>query len=292
MKKLTQSFLTAIFITTIVTSINAQELLIHTNDGEVHQFDISAIDSITFDSIKNDGSTTIGVYSDNGAAEGCVTAACNMFEWMEFDEVRKIYAEDINANRLDDFDLIYFPGGSTPPYRQDITTTGRQNLRNRIHAGCGYIGTCAGALIACDKNIWEGNDDNAGLFEIFPGTGIGPIPEIFQYPEIGMCQINFNDHPITNAQPDSCWILYYNGPYFRINDTSNVHIIANYKISGHPAIVATTYGNGRVLLTGPHPEFEEDNDRDGVAYFDHFEDHGSDWPLMKAATEWCLKLTK
>jgi glutamine amidotransferase-like uncharacterized protein len=233
----------------------------------------------------------IGINSDNGAAEGCIIAACNMFEWMEWDEVRKIYAENINNNLLDDLDLIYFPGGSIPPYRRDITNTGRQNLRNRIQAGFGYIGTCAGGLIACEKSIWEDYEDNVGLFKLYPVTGMGLISEIFQYPEVGMCQVNFITHSMTNMQSDSGWILYHNSPYFQIHESSNVDIIGRYEISGHPAIVATNFGNGRILLTGPHYEFEEDSHRDGVSNFDHFQDHGSDWPLMKAATKWCLKLT-
>ena len=50
---------------------------------------------------------------------------------------------------------------------------------------------------------------------------------------------------------------------------------------------------GRVFLTGPHPEWEEDSDRDGVDYVqpsvaDRFDDQGSDWDLMRNAARWCL----
>jgi hypothetical protein len=56
--------------------------------------------------------------------------------------------------------------------------------------------------------------------------------------------------------------------------------------------VAKEYDQGRVFQTGPQPEWEEDATRDGVAYFDHFEDQGSDWELMRNASRWCLGTDK
>jgi hypothetical protein len=53
-------------------------------------------------------------------------------------------------------------------------------------------------------------------------------------------------------------------------------------------MIAFGHGNGRVFLTGAHPEFEEDSDRDGADFCDHLDDRGSDWDLMKKAARWCL----
>lgn len=229
----------------------------------------------------------IGIYSDDGAHPSCVQAAKLMFQWMGY-ETRHIFAKDLNDNNLDEISLFYFPGGSTGPYREKITENGRNNLREKINYGCAYIGTCAGGLIACESNLWSGYDDNEGLFKIYPGAGIGPIPEIYQYPKVGMCKINFTNEIADIDNSDDCWILYYNGPYFEVTG-SNTKVIANYQISNNPAIVTSTYGKGRVFLTGPHPEFEEDSDRDGETYFDKLEDQGSEWPLMKSAVKWCLR---
>jgi len=56
-----------------------------------------------------------------------------------------------------------------------------------------------------------------------------------------------------------------------------------------PAIIGFGYGEGRVLLIGPHPEIEEDSDRDGTDFADWFEDNGSDWSLLWTATDWVLQ---
>ena len=239
----------------------------------------------------DDGIVTVGVYSDSGAAQACVIAAKNMFEWMGY-TVDLIDANTINNEDIRDIDIFYFPGGSSRPYIIDITDEGKDKIRQMISAGSGYIGTCASGMFAAEVQIWRGTTYSEGQLEIFPGTAEGPIPEIFEYPEIGMCQVNLvHPHPITEGEPDSVWILYYDGPFFDPESGAAVEIIGRYQITDQAALVACEYGSGRVFLTGPHPEWEEDSDRDSVSYFDHFDDRGSDWSLMQNATRWCLHET-
>jgi len=230
---------------------------------------------------------SVGLFSGEGAHEGCVTPADGMFSWMEFD-VTLIDAETVNQDDLSPFDILYFPGGSAGPYQEMINAEGREKIRAHVSAGGCFIGTCAGALYAAEKVIWEGNDDSQGLLGLFSGAVEGPIPEIYKDPEIGMCQVNLETHPITEGEANPAWIMYFNGPFFRPNPDAEVDIIGRYEIGGEPAIVASAYGQGRVVLTGPHPEWEEDSDRDDISYFDDFEDHGSDWDLMLSASLWCI----
>jgi glutamine amidotransferase-like uncharacterized protein len=236
----------------------------------------------------DDGITTIGIYADSGAALACVTAAKNMFLWMGYD-VEFIYATTVNNEDIQHIDIFYFPGGTSGPYIQDITPEGKEKIRQLIRNGAGYIGTCAGAMFAADTQIWQGTTYATGQLGIFPGTAQGPIPEIFPYPEIGMCQVNLKKpHPITDGQPDLVWIMLYHGPFMKPNPGATIDTVGIYDITGQPALVACEYGDGRIFLTGPHPEWEEDSDRDSVSYFDNYDDFGSDWPLMQGATRWCL----
>lgn len=236
----------------------------------------------------DDGITTIGIYVDSGAAPACVTAAKNMFEWMGY-TIAALDANYINNKDIQHIDVFYFPGGSAGPYVLDITSKGKEKIRSMIRAGSGYIGTCAGGMFAAEIQIWKGTKYTRGNLGIFPGTAIGPIPEIFDDPGIGMCQVNLHKpHPITDSQPGSSWIMFYTGPFFIPEAAANIDTIGTYEITGRLALVAFEYGKGRVFLTGPHPEWEEDHDRDSVSYFDNFDDHGSDWPLMQNATRWCL----
>jgi glutamine amidotransferase-like uncharacterized protein len=237
--------------------------------------------------LMEDGKITIGIYSDQGAHPSCRVAAEEMFKWMGY-QIRSIYREDVNGEDLLDCDLIYFPGGDTQPYRDMISETGRNYLKRLIGEGRGFIGTCAGALYAGEVMTWNNGSVSKDQLGIFPGKVIGPIPDIHQNPSYGMCRINLTDHPINIGEPNSHSIMYYNGPYFEINP--GVDIVATYDEVNVPAMVTTTYGKGRVLLTGPHPEWEEDSSRDKVSYFDHFDDEGSEWNLMKKGVEWCLRL--
>ncbi len=55
-----------------------------------------------------------------------------------------------------------------------------------------------------------------------------------------------------------------------------------------PAIINFTYGSGRVLLMGPHPEIEEDDDRDGTDFAQELDDQGTDWRFLWTALDWVL----
>jgi glutamine amidotransferase-like uncharacterized protein len=211
-----------------------------------------------------------------------------MFEWMGY-TVTRLDADTINQSEISHIDVVYFPGGSSGPYREGISAEGREKIRRLVHSGGCFIGTCAGALFAAEQVVWEGETDPRPTLGLFPGTVEGPLPEIYTDPEYGMCQVNLEPHPITAAEPDSAWILYYNGPFFSPNPDAEVDIVGRYEITNDPALVAFEYGRGRVFLTGPHPEWEEDDGRDGVSYFDRFSDQGSDWDLMLGATRWCLR---
>jgi hypothetical protein len=73
------------------------------------------------------------------------------------------------------------------------------------------------------------------------------------------------------------------------NESEEVVILATFDITGGPAIIANSYGKERIVLTSPHPKWEKDSSRDHVSYFDYLNDYGSDWPLMKSATDWIFE---
>jgi glutamine amidotransferase-like uncharacterized protein len=218
--------------------------------------------------LTGDGIVTVGIYADENASGICYIAAENMFKWMGF-ETKRIYASTINDGNFEHIDIFYFPGGG---YGSAITDTGLQMLRDVIAEGRGYIGTCAGAYFA-------------EYLGIFLGSVGAPVPGL----DFGMCEVYLvKPHPITDDQPASLWILYINSPYFEPDSGATVDTIGFYNISGYPALVACEYGTGRVFLTGPHPEWEENDTRDGVSAYDSFDDVESDWPMMYNAARWCL----
>ncbi len=214
----------------------------------------------------------------------------------------EISDSDLN-NSTQDFSKLYkvmvFPGGFASFYNSFIKKAGKERIRNFVKNGRGYFGICAGAFFASDRIVWEGvpYDDESGYdLDLFPGTGTGPINEIANWnaERWNMTTFNFQKENtvLSNYKtiPYSEDIIYIGGPYFSIDKDaeSKVEILATYNYNGKPAIVAFQCGSGKVVLSGPHPEIEEDSDRDGVTIDreDTMDDKGSDWELVRHILNW------
>jgi len=244
----------------------------------------------------------IALYSGEGADEECIRATENMFKWMGY-TVELIKTDYINKVGLDSFRLLCVPGGNMYQYALDISLEGKEKIRDFIRGGGGYIGICGGGYFASEKVVWREQRLPMTPLGIFPGTAKGPVDEIVPFPDQDVVKVNIVDstHPITRTEPDSIWILYYWGPIFIPNKDAEVNILARYDRGDYSAMVAFNYGKGRVFITGPHPEFEEDSDRDSVIFKDtvindvtyrsedELDDRGSDWGFMRNVTIWCLQ---
>lgn len=234
--------------------------------------------------------TVVALYSDQGTWDESVQAAEKMFQWMNC-TVKLVNADEINSNQLGSFRILCVPGGDMYQYAQDISSQGKENIRNFIHSGGGYIGICGGAYFTSERVFWRGSQLPMTPLSIFQGTATGPINEIVPYPDYGMCTVNTVDseHPITHSELESTSMLYYWGPALIPNEDANITILGRYAKGNQPAMLAFDYGLGRVFLVGTHPEIEEDSQRDGVTFADQFDDQDSEWDLMRKAVLWVLK---
>lgn len=197
------------------------------------------------------------------------------------------------------YKVILFPGGYAAWYNYFINKTGKERIRNFVKKGGGYLGICAGSYFAVDKVEWGGvtYDDESGYdLDLFPGTGVGDIKKIADYyaGKWVMYTFNFvNENSILSGYktvPYSEDIIYLGGPYFKTDkgSESKVTTLATFADDGQPGIVSFQYGSGKVVLFGPHPEIEEDSDRDGVTLDgeDTMDDNGSDWDLVGHILNW------
>jgi len=97
------------------------------------------------------------------------------------------------------------------------------------------------------------------------------------------------DDEINQFETEKEDMLYWGGTVFNAYTSTNLDIIATFDgFYNRPAIIKLTYGNGRVLLISPHPEIEEDSDRDGNNVAEELDDNGSDWNFLWTATDWLL----
>jgi putative intracellular protease/amidase len=63
-------------------------------------------------------------------------------------------AEEIAAGSLADFDVVIFPGGSGSKQAAAIGECGRDQVRQFVERGGGYIGICAGAYLCTSGFEW------------------------------------------------------------------------------------------------------------------------------------------
>lgn len=266
------------------------------------------------DQVKNSATlpaALIGIYSETSATAECVQASECMFKWMGHSVVR-LKAQDFQTGSLDTFDIICMPGGDMYLYASELGDQGITRLLEFISSGGGYIGICGGAYFAGESVYWRGSRLAMRSLGLFSGAAVGPLDEVVQYPHYGMCDVLSagTNHIISSYLPDTSSILYYWGPAFALNHDTTIITLATYDIdqlpdtsivviprSGLmeenqgllPAILIGYYDSGRFFLTGVHPEIEENDDRDSTEFCGDLNDETSDWELMKAAVEWCLK---
>lgn len=247
----------------------------------------------------------VALYNDSiapyyrGVWQDGLTAVKNMLTTLGLN-YEEITYKDLNSS-TQDFSRLYkvmlFPGGYAPYYNYWISKNGKDRIRNFVKNGGGYFGICAGAYFAVDRVVWEGKvyDDAAGYdLDLFPGTGTGDEEKIANYyaGNWEMLTFNFNNENAVllnyKKVPYTEDIIYLGGPYFTADSGAAVDVLATYTYNGEPAIVAFQYGSGRVVLSGPHPEIEEDSDRDGVTIKgeDTMNDNGSDWELAGHMLNW------
>ncbi len=249
------------------------------------------------DSDRNSNNITIAIYNGPGVIEDADIILTHFSEWAGIEYI-VIDDDDIKKNVLLEVDVVIMPGGDGIPYEEGLGSLGRSKIVAFVENGGGYIGICQGAYIACEYNVWMGNvgspESNLG---IFPAIAWGPILEIAEYPEPGwgMAAIDIvnTTHPITDLAPERMTMYYQGGCFMELTNTTSVSILAVYNATGKIAIATCEYGQGRVFITGPHPEIEEDDLRDGVVYPDpEFGpyDPESDWPLLRDAVEWVTKI--
>jgi len=248
----------------------------------------------------------VAYYNGEGAWVISEAILSNMTEWMGC-SFTTVTGQDIKDGCLDDYDVLMWPGGRYPEYWIDVGLEGKAEIQEFVSEGGGYLGICAGAYYAADYMVWMDDDaypppdykvegDELNL-DLFPGVAHGPIFEIADRNNTywAMTEINIVDqtHPITESMPNPMTMFYLGGPYLEPYDDASVSILGEYDIIGKAAIIACSYGEGRVFLIGPHGEIEEGSDRDGWEFppdTPEPDDVESDWPLYRNAVRWLSKI--
>lgn len=208
---------------------------------------------------------TVKVLIHNGAHAGsnCVngTVAClstsnvtNLIPGVWF---KWGFSGAINKSTLAGYEVLVMPGGDGfgKGYYRD-SSINAADIRKWVASGKGYFGTCAGAYGGVST-----------VYDYAPAT-----TKVMYYawglaPHVNAQAVAYNRMVKVTMTSAGKTILDYNGilPLHNAsgaamkNRTSGAKILATYAdnsngFKGYAAIVADTYGKGRTILCGPHPE--------------------------------------
>ncbi|MFX1318132.1 MAG: hypothetical protein ACFE9O_03205 [Promethearchaeota archaeon] len=210
------------------------------------------------------------------------TACTHMFRWMNA-TVEHLNGTAIQQGALRYFDLLVLPAFAPSAYQRELTPLGKERIRQFLATGGSLFSVCHGT--------------------VFVVTSLGIIDATLHY--VGPSGVQCHDHhtgelkitemrvnqasagPDLSEEPPSYMVFTSGASYFEFHDNTNIIPILSYADTGLLGVIAFRYGQGTVLLSSPHPEFEEGDDRDGLS-----QDHITHWPtyqnLQDPDSEWNL----
>ncbi len=201
-----------------------------------------------------------------------------------------VTARDIMGGGLDGFDVLFVPGGWASDKAARLGDRGREAVRGFVRGGGGYLGVCGGAGLALDV---EGGLSLAHVSRVPTDERVPSFSG-----EIALAPSD-PAHPVWEGiRPPYVFHAWWPGQ-FHIKDRSGVSVVASYgapgrdfctadlpsgdvsggdggwgrwesayginldpgRLLGEPAIIETTFGEGRVFLSYLH--LETPGDRKG-----------------------------
>jgi glutamine amidotransferase-like uncharacterized protein len=192
---------------------------------------------------------------------------------------------ELNSSGIDaglsGYEVLLVPGGMSTDESLAIGPLGLANIMQFVAGGGGYVGVCAGAYLAttvaccpddaaaicspvgCTKTNWSLGLVNFGTASPW-ARGHGPVNITFSDEAIQMLGLSHEKYSGVNVT-----ITYWQGPIAsKMWPNVDYTVLATYRSEIHsgwtnfttgimvdtPAIITQTFGNGRVLLSSPHPE--------------------------------------
>ncbi len=220
----------------------------------------------------------VAVYNGVGVMGSSRIALHRMFEWMNATVANVTAAEILDAG-LGDYDILVIPGGSETTCSDEFESEGQQIIKDFVTQGGSYFGICGGATFA------------VRYLRLFNGF-MGPVGEPGDLIHMTAMHVNQScNGPDLSGLPENVTTMYYASQRFTPNPyaATSIHNIASYDFDGSAGMVAFEYGNGSVFLSSPHPEYEEDSDRDDTTFGDDLEDPESEWDLLLSVSKWLIE---
>ena len=199
-------------------------------------------------------SVRVGLYQARGVHPAAFAAEQALLEASAGFRCTVVRPREIAGGALKEQDVVVFMGGSGTAQGKALGDAGKQAVKDFVAGGGGYIGVCAGAYLAL-----QGEEEFHKLRLV---AGRNLTGDAWQRGIAGL-EVRAPGRPPFK-------MFYANGPIFTPAPTEGIAAyqrLADYvgeifnvskgtgagEMPGTPAIVASGYGSGRVLLFSPNP---------------------------------------
>ena len=170
--------------------------------------------------------------------------------------------------------ILVMPGGRDLPYVKSLSGYGNQEICHFVRDGGSYLGLCAGAYYGCSRVAFAEGDPVYEVcgereLKLVSGTATGPIFNGFEYTSNSgarTARISYTtslSQILGNSAATSATVYYNGGCHIQLGDSQangKQTVLAYYTHREEwPAIVASSYGRGRVVVSGVHIEASTDS---------------------------------
>lgn len=220
----------------------------------------------------------VGVYATGGAPAHHMALVA-----LWGGQPRPVYAEDIQAGWLEQFDVVVFPGGGLLAMAGQLNPLGLEGvaqMRRWVEAGGTYVGTCAGSCHPLRMNAqYQQALPEAAAFELCSITPLNTAEGSWglSSPGTGQLRVLGNNQGLLAGLEGEFRIVHYNGPLFPAEPGSQGPLLGATsqftpfeaslgqpggtttleRAMAHQAQIAfhQQVGKGQIILIGSHPEF-------------------------------------
>jgi GMP synthase-like glutamine amidotransferase len=201
----------------------------------------------------------VAIFAGKGAPDDGIANVTARIQSLPQATVTRVQAGEWATIDLQAFDLVVFSGGSGSAQAEAIGLAGRNNVREYVRNGGGYVGICAGAYLACSNFTWGLGILNAGTVsnKWRRGQGFMDIELTDDGRKLlgdvrGTFKVRYHNGPIIRPAGRSDLPAYATVAFFRTEIAqfgSPVGVMVD-----SPAQARGTFGRGRVFISSPHPE--------------------------------------
>ena len=196
----------------------------------------------------------VAVYDDKGATGKGIPSVEAILGQTADIKVTRLKGADIANGGLKGYDLVMFTGGSGSAEAAGLGEKGREEVRDFVRHGGGYVGICAGAYLACTGFEW--------------GVGVLNAKTVSPKWRRGQGEVKIDGQAFGEKLADR-GIRYANGPIIKADvrkDLPEFEVLVTFRselalndtpvgvMVNAPAMVRSSYGLGRVFTSSPHPE--------------------------------------